>query len=214
MSEFLELVKRGNVQGVKDLYDSNPEVAYEKNERSQNAVALAVLSGQWRMAIVLLKYCRVSPHLCDSEGNSIYHLIGAGLKVAKPTAADYHEIRSENYAIWTNEEQKDRARMAEISAKNSDLKPPEGLLLKKAEDLEKLLFDPLDLFFPKYIMNKFHVVLNRKNAHGQHPSELASSVGEIELSRFYSQESEPHRIKQRLISDLNENLVRDIASYL
>lgn len=214
MSEFLELVKRGDIQRVKNLFDENPEVAYDKNDRNQNAVAIAVLSGQWKMAIVLLKYCRVSPHLRDTDGNSIYHQIVLGLKVAKATAADYADIRSENMAIWSNEEQKERARIAEISAKNNDLKPPEKLLIKKATDLERMFFEPIDLFLPKFIMNKFHVVLNRKNIHGQHPSDLALEQGEIELSRFYSEESQPHRIKQRLVSGLNENLVRDIASFL
>jgi hypothetical protein len=214
MSEFLELVKQGDIQTIKNYYDANPDAAYDRNESNLNALGLAVLSGQWKLCLILLKYCHVSPHLCDENQNSIFHLIPQGLKARRPTQSDYLEIRAENMQLWSNEEQKERSRINEIHSKNQDLKPPENLLIKKARDLEIQLFEPLDLFFAKYVLFKYKVVLNRVNHQGKHPAEVASDLGETELSRWYSHQSEPQQVKQRLVSGLNDNLVKDIASFL
>jgi hypothetical protein len=46
MSNFLELVSQGNIEQFKNIYDSDQEVAYSKDENNHNALAIAVLSGQ------------------------------------------------------------------------------------------------------------------------------------------------------------------------
>ena len=214
MSEFLELVRRGDIQSVKDYYDRNPDCSYDRTPDNQNALGVAVLSGQWRLCLTLLKYCHVSPHLCDNLNNSIFHLIPHGLKTRRPALEDFTDIRAENIQLWANEEQKERTRIAEIHSKNTDLKPPENLLIKKASDLERQFFEPLDLFFPKYVLYKYKVVLNRSNGEGKHPTDVAAELGDHLLARWYAQEAEPQKIKQRLVSGLNENLVKDIASFL
>ena len=214
MTSFLGACAEGNIDEIKQIYEANPNAIYERNELNQNAIAVSILAGKWKCVLTLLRYCRVSPHALDSNGDSMYHLIPRGLKAARPTEEDYAEIREENRTYWTNEEKKERARIKTIQTQNPDLRPPETLLIKKSSDNEQEIFGNLDLFLPKYLMIKYHVVLCRKNHSGKVPAQIASEVDEIELADFYNEESQPHNVKKRLVMGLNENLVRDIGSYL
>lgn len=214
MSEFLRAVSQANVERIIQIYEANTEVSYDRDSDGNNALAIAVLMGHWNIVITLLKYCRVSPHALNNNGDSLYHLIPKGLKVRRPQITDYEEIRAENLALWRNEEQKERNRINEIKAKNPDMKPPEDLLIKKAVDCDKEYFGNLELFFPKYIMNKYHVVLVRKNSQNVLPYAVAMENREPELAEFYEENSKSHMIRRRLVAGLNENLVRDIATFL
>lgn len=214
MSEFLQAVSQGNLNQIREMFSSNQNYIYEKDHLNHNALALAVLSGQWQMAMLLLRRFKVSPHALDINSDSIYHHIAQGFKIKRPTAEDFEDVRAENQEMWLREEQKERARIAEIQQKHPDLRPPEGLFIKTSKDNDAEMFGNIELFFPKYIMNKYHVVLLRKNNLGKTPAEHAKELGEYELAEFYENESKPHMIKRRLIAGLNENLVRDIASFL
>jgi hypothetical protein len=214
MSRFLQLAVSGTIEEVKRAYDSNQDVTYERDAEGRNALALAVLAGRWPMAMVLLKYCRVSPHAVDKHEETLYHLYVRGLKANLPKPEDFSEIRAENLNLWRNEEEKDRARIAEVQNKNPDIKPPEKLLIKKAEDNEREVFGKIELFFPYYLMNKYHAVLNKVNAAGASPADLAEELGELQLAGFYQECAKPHMVRRRLVQGLNENLVRDIASFL
>lgn len=214
MQALLNLIPGGSMQNIKDLYDSNPDVSYQRDSNNNNSLGLAILHGRWDLAIFLLKYCRVSPHIINSNGESLFHLIARGLKIKRPVISDYRNIREENLAYWRKEEERELARIEEISRNNPDLKPPVHLFVKKPENLDSDIFGNPDLFFPKYIMMKYHVVLTRNNNEGMNPADLANQLQEPELFEYYSQQMKPHEIRKRIVSGLNENLVRDIASYL
>ena len=106
------------------------------------------------------------------------------------------------------------AKIQEIHKANPDLKPPTNLLVKRMTDLDRELFGVPELFLPKYILNKFHVVLNRKNKEGKTPADVAQILDEGELAEFYTENIKPHMIRRRLIQGLNDNLVRDITNFL
>lgn len=214
MADFLEACVQGNIQLVKDLYNENPEVSYIRDANGNNALAIAVLSGQWTLALVLIRYCRVSPHAITNDGSSIFHLIPQGYKVKPPHIADFTDIRAENLAIWNLEEEREMVRIQEAMKSHPDLKPPMDLLVKKAEDLDNEMFGKIELFFPKYILIKYHVVLDRNNNAGKTPGDVAHELNEEVLAEYYKENVKPYMVKRRLIQGLNENLVRDIASFL
>lgn len=156
----------------------------------------------------------MSPHIIDATGESIFHLIPRGLKVRRPIEQDYEDIRAENMAYWRSEEQKELARIEEIHKQNPDLKPPVNLIVKKPKTLETELFGNLDLFLAKFLLLKYHVVLTRLNYEGNNPAMVANQLNERELAEYYEEQMKPHMIRRRLVAGLNENLVRDIGSYL
>ena len=43
---------------------------------------------------------------------------------------------------------------------------------------------------------------------------VANQLNERELAEYYEEQMKPHMIRRRLVAGLNENLVRDIGSYL
>ena len=199
---------------IKNIYDMNPEVAYTRDAHGRNGLGVAVVAGNWAAAIILARYCRVSPHAIDGNGESIFHLIPRGLKVRRPTMADFEEVRAENIAVWRSEEEREMQKIQESLKSHPDLKPPYDLLVKKTENLEREMFGNLDIFLAKYILMRYHVVLKRLNTEGHTPDEVARTLQEPELAEYYSENIKPYMIKRRLIQGLNENLVRDIANFL
>ena len=157
---------------------------------------------------------RVSPHLTDKNLENIYHLIARGLANRLPSPEELESVRRENVSMWEEDEQREIARIQEMKALHPESRPPMKILVKRAADLEKEFFSPIELFFPKYVIGRYHVVFDRKNADGKNPADLARDFELNSLSTYYEQQMDYYVSRRRLVQALNENLVREIGDYL
>ncbi|OMJ68361.1 hypothetical protein SteCoe_34218 [Stentor coeruleus] len=215
MSEaFLEVCARGDIEAVTSLIDQNRRCLYEKDTNGRNCLLVAVSEGRWKVALKLLRTYKVSPHVIDKDGNSIFHLIVNGTCLIKPTQEDYSEIRQEHLAIWRDEENSVLSRLAAMKETIKDSRPPTKILLKRVEEMDAEFFEIPEIFFPRYILEKYHVVLERKNGNNKNPAELATENNIEELARYYEEQLDYHPTRRRLLQGLNDNLIREVASYL
>lgn len=210
--EFLEFCVAGNLEAVISLssYDRRSYV-YSTDTQGHNALHLAILNGNWKLAIYLLRELKVSPHKTTIDEESIFHSIARGLRVREASAADFAELRELNIKSWTAEKERNLQKIEERKVQHPDLEVPEHLLLKNIEAQDNDLFGNPNLTLAKYIIRRYHVVLKHHNSMGHSPAELAESLGQQDLADYYKLELTPHMIKRRLISGLNENLFREIV---
>lgn len=215
MSEaFLEACARGDMEAITSIIDQSRSSLHAKDMNGRNCLGVAVSEGRWKVALKLLRTYKVSPHVVDKDGNSIFHLIALGTCMIKPTQEDFAEIRQEHLAAWRDDENSVLSRLAAMKETIKDSRPPTKILLKRVEEMDAEFFGVAETFFPRYVLEKYHVVLERKNGNGKNPAELATENNVEELARFYEEQLDYHPTRRRLLQGLNDNLIREVASYL
>ena len=212
-SIFLQACIEGNTDQVRSLLDSDPDLIYQTDETQRNCLNLSVLHGHWHLSWVLLRHYHVSPHCSDSTKENILHHIARGLSLSSPTAQDFEESQQENLSLWTEDEAREISKLKDLALINTG-RCPKKVLVKSPQALLTEMFGKPELFLPKLLVYKFHVVLERKNNEGLTPHQLAVQLGQASLAEFYSQEVDTHATRRRLLQGMNENLIRSIGSYL
>jgi hypothetical protein len=211
--EFFDACKNGDLPRVTGLYNLENSLIYQKDELSRNCLGVAINEGHWGLGMWLLRELKVSPHIIDANGESLYHLIARGLEKRPPTEADYQEVINDNKQSWIEDEIKETARLAEIRSQNPGINLYSRVIVKRADVLENEFFGDLSLFFPKYLLHKYHVVLDRKNSENKTPGDLAYDLGLQELGDYYEEQLEDSNKRRRLLQGLNDNLIKEIGSF-
>ena len=216
MSEavFIEAVRHGNIPRVLEMLEAEPGLVFIHDERGRNCLGMATAEGRWELALILLRQFKVSPHKLDPSGESLLHLYVRGLQVRPPTHSDFSTLRSENIALWERDQDYDLRKIEEMKLTHPQNRPPMKVLVKRVRNLEKEIFGDLYMIFPKYLIEKYHVVVNRKNVEGKNPADLADDLGFDEMKVYFEFEMDTHRSRRKLLQGLNENLLREVASYL
>lgn len=211
---FLDALRRGDLQQVSEFISKNRKILFDRDPEGRNCLGVAVAQGKWTLALTLLREYRVSPHAIDNNGEGLFHLIARGLTQNPARIEDYAEIRNELLTFWDKEERIEEAKIQATAILHPESRPPRKILVKKPAVLEKEFFGNLDLFFPKYLLEKYHVVLNKKEFSGKNPAEYAHTLGLTKLEEFYEEKLEYNQTRRRLLQGLNENLIREIGTYL
>ena len=216
MSEgaFIEAVQGGLINRVLEMLAIEPNLVLVQDNYGRNCVGSAVVEGRWELALILLRHFKVSPHKLEANGESLLHLCVRGLQIRPPTPSDFQTLRSENVALWKRDQDEDLRSIEEMKLTQSQNRPPMKILVKRVKNLEREMFGDLYLIFPKYLIEKYHVVVDRKNNSGENPAELADALGFDEIKEFFEFEMDRHMSRRRLLQGLDEDLLRQVGSYL
>lgn len=214
MEAFVASLKSGDIPAVVSFLDSEPELKFITDEYKRNPLSIAVVHGHWELALILSRQYRISPHSLDANGENIYHLYLRGVLANPPKSQDFEVVRQENIAAWEKDQIMDLKKIEEMKDANPQNRPSIHMLVKKPALLELEFFADLLLFFPKYVISKHHVVLDRKNAQGLTPTDLAIELGIEKLAQYYDNETDIYQSRRRLLQGLNENLIREVGTYL
>ena len=206
--------QQGTCSEVDELIGRDPQIIFQRDQEGRTGPLVSAKHANWKVLIHLLTIHHVSPHAVDSLGNGIYHYLVDGTVKSPATLDDLAEIRSELIEIWKNDYFDTLSRLQSHRATMADKRPPTQVLLKKPEDLHKEFFELPKTFIAKYIINRFHVVIDRKNNEEKIPSQYAIDLGDFELAAVYETSTDYHPCRRRMIQGLNDTLIRQVTSYL
>jgi ankyrin repeat protein len=211
---FLQACKAGSCADIDRCLESNDKLVYVKDEDGRTGPLIAAFNGNWQVLIHLLVEYHVSPHAIDVYGNGIYHYLVNGTIVKPATDEDLENIKSHLKNIWEDDYRDTLTRLQEHRAAMADKRPPTKILLHKPSELLNEFFGLPKTFLAKFILHRFHVIVDRKNIEGKIPSQYAIDHGEFELAAIYETATDYHPCRRRLLQGLNDAIIRQVASYL
>lgn len=211
---FLQKCAAGTQEEIDSILQENPSLLFTRDDLNRNGLSVAIINANWKVALHLLINHRISPHVIDSAGNTIYHHLVDGVLKSEPTEADLSEIRSDLMGKWQRDYQDQLSRLQSKQSSNIGTRPPTKIILKHPKMLDSEFFGTPKTFLAKFILGRYHVVIGRKNNEEKTAAVYALDLGEADLASLYEDSSDFHPSRRRLIQGLNDALIRLVGSYL
>lgn len=212
MEDFLKACANGDELVIRNCLSQGLKPSVSDSE-GNNGAHLAVLNGHWLLAWKLIRFYKVSPYKLNNHSDTIYHSIIQGSVNHPPTQSHYAEFIDLQTQHWAFFSQKKNQRVIE-AAQTTNAIPSESLIGKDFSSLKDEMFSNPYFTLPLYILNKYNVSIKSKNNAGMNAAELAQECNLPELADFFKVQDGEGKRFLRLIGNMNENLLKEVAIYL